>query len=109
MKRGVVMDYKEIFAKRLKKERQAKGKTQKDMAIALDITRESYLAYEHGIATPKFENLMRIHEELNISIDYLVGITDDKRGIGYADSIRDGININQQNNNGNNNVTINKK
>ena len=72
------MNYKEIFAQRLKEERIAKGKTMKEMAIALDIARESYLAYEAGKTTPKFENLMKIHEELNISIDYLVGIKDTK-------------------------------
>lgn len=100
------MDYKKIFAKRLKEERKLKGKTQKDMSIALDITRESYLAYEHGITTPKFENLMKIHEELEVSIDYLVGITNNKDGIGCISSRT----IEQQNNiYGGNNINIKNK
>ena len=72
------MNYKEIFPKRLKEVRIAKGKNQNEMAIALDIARPSYANFERGKTYPKFENLIKIAEELEISIDYLVGIRDDK-------------------------------
>lgn len=73
------MNYKETFPARLKEAREQKGITQKEMAIALNIARPSYVNYERGKTYPTFENLMKISEELNISIDYLCGINDYSR------------------------------
>lgn len=73
------MNYKKEFPKRLKQARIEKGKTQKEMAIELNIERPSYVTYETGKTYPKFENLMKIAEILEISIDYLVGLKDNKK------------------------------
>lgn len=72
------MNYWDLFPQRLRKARQDANKTQKDMSIALNIARESYNAYETGKAKPTFDNLMKIQMELNISLDYLVGLKEDK-------------------------------
>jgi transcriptional regulator with XRE-family HTH domain len=86
------MDYKNIFPKRLKETRISRGKSQEQMAIALNISRPSYTTYETGKSYPKFENLMKIAEELNISIDYLVGLSE------TATNPSTTYNINQHNN-----------
>lgn len=93
------MNYKEEFPKRLKEQRIAKGKTQKEMAIALDIERPSYVTYETGKTYPKFENLMKIAEILEISIDYLVGLKEKEETIKVKETKIANIN--------NNNGTIN--
>lgn len=72
------MDYKTAFPKRLTEIRKERGKTQDEMAILIDISRPSYTSYEIGKSYPKFENLMKISEILDISIDYLVGISNKK-------------------------------
>lgn len=72
------MDYRKAFPKRLTQVRKEAGKTQDEMAILMDISRPSYTMYETGASYPKFENLMIIADILNISIDYLVGLSDVK-------------------------------
>lgn len=73
------MDYKKAFPKRLTEVRKEKNKTQDEMAIELDISRPAYTQYETGVNFPKLENLVKISEILNISIDYLVGISNKKK------------------------------
>lgn len=72
------MDYKKAFPKRLTEIRKERKKTQDEMAIALDISRPAYTQYETGVNFPKFENLIKIAEILDVSIDYLVGLTNKK-------------------------------
>lgn len=72
------MDYKKAFPKRLTEVRKEAGKTQDEMAILMDVSRPSYTQYETGVNFPKFENLMKIAEILNVSIDYLVGLSNKK-------------------------------
>lgn len=72
------MDYKTAFPKRLTEIRKERGKTQDEMAIEMDIARPSYTMYETGVSFPKFENLMKIATILNVSIDYLVGLSNKK-------------------------------
>lgn len=72
------MNYKMAFPKRLTEVRKEAGKTQDEMAIAMDIARPSYTMYETGASFPKFENLMKIADILNVSIDYLVGLSNKK-------------------------------
>ena len=73
------MDYKKAFPKRLTEVRKEAEKTQDEMAILIDISRPSYTAYETGAGFPKFENLMKIAEILDVSIDYLVGRSNKKK------------------------------
>ena len=73
------MNYKKEFPKRLTEIRKEAGKTQDEMAIAMDVSRPSYTMYETGVNFPKFENLIKIAEILNVSIDYLVGLSNEKK------------------------------
>jgi len=68
---------KEILAKRLRKCRDEAGLTQIKAAIYCDITEKAYQNYELGVHEPKVTILAKIAQLYNVSIDYLVGLTDD--------------------------------
>lgn len=68
---------KEILAKRLRKCRDEAGLTQIKVAIYCDITEKAYQNYELGVHEPKVSILVRIARLYQVSIDYLVGLTDD--------------------------------
>ena len=68
----------EVFSVRLREMRLKKGFKQKDMADLLGITPRAYQYYEEGKRYPDFRGLLLLAEHLNVSIDYLVGRTDDK-------------------------------
>ena len=70
---------KDILAKRLKKCRKQTGLPQIKVAIYCDITEKAYQNYELGVHEPKVSILMRIAEFYGVSIDYLVGMTDDPK------------------------------
>ncbi|MBR5439768.1 MAG: helix-turn-helix transcriptional regulator [Clostridia bacterium] len=65
-----------IFQNRLKEERKSFNLTQREMANKLGITQPSYIRYENGTAEPSLENLVKIADILNISVDYLLGRAD---------------------------------
>ncbi len=65
-----------IFQIRLKEQRKLYGITQRDMAEKLGISQPSYIRYEKGSAEPSQENLVRIADIFDISIDYLLGRAD---------------------------------
>lgn len=70
---------KEILSKRLKQCRKEKGLTQQEVAILCDITEKAYQNYELMTREPKLEILIKIADTFNVSLDYLVGRTDEKR------------------------------
>ncbi|WP_195985978.1 helix-turn-helix transcriptional regulator [Clostridium sp. D33t1_170424_F3] len=70
---------KEILAERLKQCRKEKGLTQGEVAIYCDITEKTYQNYELITREPKLEILLKIAELFNVSLDYLVGRTDEKQ------------------------------
>ena len=67
-----------ILAKRLRECRKEKGFTQGQMAIYCDITEKAYQNYELMTREPKLEILARIADIFDVSLDYLVGRTDQK-------------------------------
>lgn len=69
---------KSILAKRLRTCRKEKGLTQGQVAIYCDITETAYQNYELMTREPKLEILVRIAELYQVSLDYLVGRSDDK-------------------------------
>lgn len=64
------MDWMSI-GKTLKKAREERGLTQKDIAVALKISVTAYWKYENGRCCISFENLKKICEMLNININDL--------------------------------------
>ena len=67
-----------ILSIRLKACRKARGYTQIELATYSDITEKTYQNYELMAREPKLEILIRIAEVLEVSLDYLVGRTDNK-------------------------------
>ncbi|MBO5034589.1 MAG: helix-turn-helix transcriptional regulator [Oscillospiraceae bacterium] len=57
------------------------GLTQGQVAIYCDITEKAYQNYELMTREPKLDILIRIADLYKVSLDYLVGRTDDKRPI----------------------------
>ena len=69
---------KTILSKRLKECRKEKRYTQVQVAIYCDITEKAYQNYELMTREPKLEILVRIADLYGVSLDYLVGRTDEK-------------------------------
>lgn len=61
----------ELRMKTLKKD--GKPWTQQDVASKLNISYQSYQAYELGKAVPTIQNFLKIAEIYDVSLDYLVG------------------------------------
>ncbi len=69
---------REILAKRLKECRTNRGVTQQEVAIYCDITEKTYQNYELMTREPKLEILIRIADYYDVSLDWLVGRSDQK-------------------------------
>ena len=79
-----------LIGERIKKERNQKGLTQKELAERLGVTTTVIGQYERTERTPKMETLVKIAEALelpgyhllckhfNVSADYLLGLAEDK-------------------------------
>lgn len=70
---------RDILAQRLKQCRKEKGLTQWEVATYCDITEKAYQNYEIMSREPKLEILLRIADFYAVSLDYLVGRTEEKR------------------------------
>ncbi|RGN67541.1 XRE family transcriptional regulator [Streptococcus anginosus] len=66
------------FSERLKKHRKDIGLTQVDIASRLGISQQAYASWERGVKKPTQENLVKIAQVLNVSVDYLVGNSEEK-------------------------------
>jgi transcriptional regulator with XRE-family HTH domain len=66
-----------MFRTRLRELRKSKKLLQKDLADILDIDRNVYRLYEHGIEA-NFKDLIKICDYFKVTIDYLLGNSDIK-------------------------------
>ena len=62
-----------VFAKNLKEQRVINHMTQRQVAEVLGVSQPSYIRYENGSAEPTLENLVRLADLFDVSIDYLCG------------------------------------
>ena len=65
-----------IFQERLIEQRKLNKLTQRQLADYLQIAQPSYIRYENGSAEPSFENLVKIADYFDVSVDYLLGRTE---------------------------------
>ncbi len=65
-----------IFQKRLIEQRKLNKTTQQQMAEYLQIAQPSYIRYENGSSEPSLENLVKIADYFDVSVDYLLGRTE---------------------------------
>lgn len=64
------------FGTRLKSSRKLLGITQKELAVSLDIAQSTIANYENNTRFPGEPILRQLSDLLNVSIDYLLGISD---------------------------------
>lgn len=77
--------FKMEFSERLKKLRKDTGLTQVDVASKLGISQQAYASWERGVKKPTQDNLVKIAQILNVSVDYLVG--NSQETLGELDNI----------------------
>ena len=65
-----------VFEERLKEQRKLYGLTQREIAERLGMSQPSYIRYENGTAEPSQENLVKIADIFDVSVDYLLGRAD---------------------------------
>ena len=71
-----VADYNGIFAVRLRVCMDDQGITQKELADYIGKTRQAVNFYTLGETVPDADTLILISRRLNVSVDYLLGLTD---------------------------------
>ena len=67
-----------IIAERITKARKELGLNQKELAKKANLTEANLSRYENGLREPKSAVLARLADALEVSTDYLVGLTDEK-------------------------------
>ncbi len=65
------------FAERLKELRTSKGLTQKQVYEAVGMSAIGYQRYEYGDREPAYQKLIALADYFDVSLDYLVGRSDD--------------------------------
>lgn len=70
---------------RLKEIRQDKDLLQKDIAKILKTSQKQYSLYENGIRLIPIDKLATLAKYYNTSVDYLIGLTDERKS--YPKSI----------------------
>ena len=68
-----------VFKDRLKLLRENKKISSKELADALNVDVATISNYESGRRNPKNETLLQLADFFNVSIDYLLGRTDDEQ------------------------------
>lgn len=71
----------ELFGKRLSELREKSGLTQKELSSRLGMARTTFSGYENGTREPDHQTLQKFADYFDVSIDYLLGRTDDKKTI----------------------------
>ena len=64
------------FAERLKKIRKEREMKAVDLARAMQLPKSSIAHFERGSRKPSFENLLKLADILEVSMDYLAGRID---------------------------------
>ena len=63
----------EIFGRRLREVRKSKKLTQKEIADLVHVNRVTYTNWEKGKREPSFENLIKLADLFEVSLDCLLG------------------------------------
>ena len=65
------------FQERMKELRMARGETQGQLAAAIGVSIKQIVRFEKGEQKPGFDNLWKLADHFGVTIDYLVGRTDE--------------------------------
>ena len=73
------------FQTRLKSTREDRGLSQSGLALKAGLQAAAISHFETGQRSPSFENLRKLSDALDVSVDYLLGrINEEKHGTGFA-------------------------
>lgn len=73
------------FKDRLRKTREARGLTQADLAKKTGLQAAAISHFETAQRAPSFDNLRKLSDALNVSVDYLLGrIDEEQHGQGIS-------------------------
>ena len=64
------------LSEKLRELRKKMGLTQNDVAVQIGVSRVGYTQYELGKREPDYEILKKIAKIFNVSLDYLLGMTE---------------------------------
>lgn len=73
------MDGNIIFATRLRSQREDAGLSLRELSEKTGISYQALHHYEKGDRDPSIWNVKKISDFFNVSIDWLIGTTDNKR------------------------------
>lgn len=75
------------FAELLKAVREEKGLSQTELAAKTGLQPSAISHFESGRRSPSFDNLRRLADALNVTIDYLLGRSQEREAAGPASDI----------------------
>lgn len=64
-----------VFSEHLRSIRKLQKKTQRETAVAVGANERNYQDWEYGKNKPGFDSLVALADFFNVSLDYLVGRT----------------------------------
>ena len=70
-----------IISARLKAIRKENKMTQREFADKFKISQSSYCGYENGSTVPTLFFLIQVAQEFHLSMDYLTGLSESKKGL----------------------------
>ena len=73
------------YYRRIKELREDSDKTQKEVAEYLVTPYQYYAVYEKGGSEISFERAIMLAKYYNVSLDYIAGLTNNKRGLSAGD------------------------
>jgi len=73
------------YYQRIRDLREDSDKTQSDLAEYLGTTAQHYGKYENGNAEIPFERAISLAKYYNVSLDYIAGLTNNKKGLASSD------------------------
>lgn len=81
---------------RIKQVRKLRGYSQQSLANELNVNQTAISQWERGTTTPSYALLMKLAQILEVSSDYLLGLSDDKNIYSWEDqeimeAIREGL------------------
>lgn len=74
---------------RIRELREERKITQVRLSIELEVSQEMISAYESGKSYPSVKSLIRLRDIFGVSIDYILGLTDEKTAPFYIGKLTD--------------------
>ena len=73
------------YYRRIRELREDSDKTQREIAEYLGTPYQYYAVYEKGGSEISFERAIALAKYYNVSLDYIAGLTNNKRGLASSD------------------------